>query len=78
MQQKQEVEDEFGGSFKWFTKEDKKCSNIRFYNEDFDIDNKIEWKAYADWMIENLLKLQKVFSQRVKLLKTNDNEVSIN
>ena len=78
MQQKQEVEEEFGGSFKWFTKEDKKCSNIRFYNEDFDIDNKIEWKAYADWMIENLLKLQKVFSQRVKLLKTNDNEVSIN
>ncbi len=78
MQQKQEVEDEFGGSFKWFTKEDKKCSNIRFYNEDFDIDNKIKWKAYADWMIENLLKLQKVFSQRVKLHKTNDNEVSIN
>ena len=51
-------------------KEDKKCSNIRFYNEDFDIDNKIEWIEYTDWMIEILLKLQKVFSHRIKLLKS--------
>ena len=78
MQQKQEVEEDFGGSFKWFAKEDKKCSNIRFYNEDFDISKKIQWIEYADWMIENLLKLQKVFSQRIKLLKSEDYQNSLN
>ena len=78
LNEKNIVEKEFGGSFKWFTKEDKKCSNIRFYNEDFDIDNKSQWTEYADWMIENLLKLQKVFSHRVRLLKSTENKGGIN
>lgn len=75
---KDEVEEEFGGAFRWFTKEDKKCSNIRFYKENFDINNENQWEGYADWMIENLLKLQKVFSHRVKQLKTSENSISIN
>lgn len=75
---KDEVEQEFGGRFKWFTKEDKKCSNIRYYKENFNIDDKESWKEYSDWMIENLQKLQKVFSDRVKLLKSSNNTQSIN
>lgn len=75
---KNEVEEEFGGSFKWFTKENKKCSNIRFYKENFDIDNQDQWEEYADWMIENLLKLKKVFSHRVKQLRLSENSIRIN
>ena len=75
---KDEVEQEFGGAFRWFTKENKKCSNIRFYKENFDIDNQDQWEEYADWMIENLIKLQKVFSHRVKQLRLSENSIRIN
>lgn len=67
VQQKPQIEDEFGEPLIWYNPEDKKVCRI-YLQRDVDFQNKEEWPTYHAWLKDRLEALKTVFQQRAKML----------
>ena len=76
---KEEIDKQFGESLDWQDLSDSKASRIEVYKNNLRLDDKDQWEANSEWLIEKLEKLYKVFSPRIKKIKKNAQEqISIN
>lgn len=75
---KVEIENEFGDVLDWQDLDDSKACRIRTYKYNCHIDNVDQWDSNCEWLMDKVEKLYKVFSPRIKHIKNNDNQLSIN
>jgi len=75
---KEKIESEFGEALDWRPMPNNSSSRIEIHKSNFDLENEEEWNDHISWLIVKLEKLHKVFSPRIKQLKNNKEQTSIN
>jgi hypothetical protein len=65
LEQKQDIENKMGYSLEWQDLPNKKACRIKLSSAG-NLENEDEWPNYHLWMINNLVKMQKVFGVRAK------------
>ena len=63
--ERQLIEEEFGQELEWERLDDRRASRIAFYRPGKIDDDSNELQDYQTWLIDNLLRLKAVFSQRL-------------
>jgi len=64
--EKDSIEEEFQGTLEWESLESKRACRIAIYQSGSIMSSDDELREIHDWMVENLLKLKKVFNPRIK------------
>ena len=63
---KLEIEETFGGSLIWDRLDDKRASVIRFFIEQYGLQEKEKWAQLQDQMIETMIKFEKIFQPLIR------------
>jgi len=63
---KTSIEEEFGEALSWERLDDKRASRVAIYRDGSINDNKNQLEETQNWLIDNLLKFKRVFTDRVK------------
>ncbi|BAU09947.1 hypothetical protein LEP3755_04240 [Leptolyngbya sp. NIES-3755] len=69
--QKSEIESEFGSALEWWNVPEKKRCKVQIRCS-ADLSDRSNWQEQHQWLVQNLDKLHKVFSHRVKRLSLDD------
>lgn len=72
LEDKDDIENEFGAELNWREMPNKKSSEIGLYNKNFNPLNKDSWETQHAWIREVLEAFHNVFSRRVKALNAED------
>jgi hypothetical protein len=67
--QKDTIEASFGAELEWLRLDNKKSSRVQF---SYSVDgfNKDNWSIMISWLVDNMIKLEAVFNQRLKNLRS--------
>jgi len=66
MADKTSIEEEFGEALSWERLDDKRASRVAIYRDGSINDNENQLEETQNWLIDNLLKFKRVFTDRVK------------
>lgn len=74
LEQKVDIERNFGDSLDWQLLEDKRASRIRFLIYDYGLADQIYWSKLQDLLIDGMIRLQKTFQPLINQIDVLDNE----
>ncbi|MFC1547715.1 DUF4268 domain-containing protein [Candidatus Neomarinimicrobiota bacterium] len=70
--EKEEIENEFGGTLDWQELPAKRASRVAVHKENVNIANEDEWPAQHAWIAEQLAVFNRIFRDRIKALNADD------
>jgi hypothetical protein len=69
-----EITNDFGNTLSWERLDNKKMCRVSYYLEDVNLFEKADWDRMMDFLIENMIKLEKVMKEPLKKVKRKLNE----
>jgi len=73
--QRADIESTYGGPLDWHELPDRVASRIAVYLTNADISDRNDWPRQHAWIVKELSRLRRVFAERVRMLRLNEDVV---